>query len=57
MAPKVRTPRVTDFDERADQSLIDISGNISTYKYPVSDSKNPAQLNQNRILTDGILGH
>lgn len=57
MAPKVRTPRVTDFDERADQSLIDISGNISTYKYPVSDSKNPAQLNQNRILSDSILGH
>lgn len=55
VVPNTRTPpRVADFDEKGEKSIVDVSGNLSNYKYPVSDQKN---VDQNRILTDSILGH
>lgn len=49
---QAKTPqKITSFDERADKSLINVSGNLSTYKFMESNNKK----DENKILPDNIL--
>jgi hypothetical protein len=47
---------VADFDAKDELSLIDISGNISSYRYPISGKKYIPSQNHN-VLTDSVLGN